>query len=170
MATTVSIAAVPDHVAGDEFTEAMWTSLEVNINQGIVEQVGVQAVRNATIANIADSTLQTVTMDTGVKDVYGMWDGAQQLTAPVQGWYAWSALAQWAACAVSKSVEIHVLVNGASQMIIGQATNNDNTHPTYAHGGGDLYLNAGDAVKFQVLQRTGAALTLTSFTGSLVRA
>lgn len=169
MPTTVSIATVPDHVAGDEFTEAMWTSLEVNINQGIVEQVGVQAVRNATLS-VADSTLQAVSMDTGVKDVYGMWDGAQQFSAPVQGWYAWSALAQWAACSVSKSVEIHVLVNGSAQMIVGEPTNNDNTHPTYAHGQGHLYLNAGDAVKFQVLQRTGAALSLTTFTGSLVRA
>lgn len=169
MPTPVNIATVPSHVAGDQFTASMWASLQNNINQGIVEQVGVSVTRNASVS-VADSTVTTITFDTDNQDVYGMWLATSPtiITAPVQGWYAWSALATWGAFAGAKALEIHIQKNGVLVQTVQGVTNNDGTHSSFPSGAGHIYLGVGDTVTFQVLQRTGAALSLTQFTGNLV--
>lgn len=167
---TVSIATVPSHAAGDQFTQPMWQTLEDNINQGIVEQVGCM-VKRTTNQNVATATTVTLSLDTDVQDVYGMWSAGSPtiITAPVKGWYRCSAFVQWAAQATSQASEIRFVVNGSTQVTCGLDMNSDNTHPTYHTCSTELYLQAGDQVTVTVVQRSGGTVAVTNATIVVVR-
>lgn len=171
MSVPVQIATVADHVAGDVFTAAMWTSLEDNINQGIVEQVGVM-VKRTTNQAVATASTVTLSFDTDVQDVYGMWALASptQLVAPVGGWYDVGVQVTWAATSGGGGpFEVRFVQNGTAQVVASTGIQSDGTHATQQQHSCKLYCSVGDVITITVLQRTGASLNVTGATATLVR-
>lgn len=171
MPTSVSIATVPSHVAGDVFTADMWASLQTNLNQGVVEQVGVLVKRAATQA-VATGTNVTISFDTDVQDVYGMWSSGSptNLVAPVQGWYDIGVWVTWAATSGGGGpFEVHFRQNGTDVMAGSTQIQNDNTHVTQQLHSAKVYCAAGDVMTIIVVQRTGSSLNINAASATLVR-
>lgn len=92
-----NIATVPTHVAGDAFTAAMWTVLQQNINDGIVNQVcaaRVYSTNNFTTS----STLTAIPMNAERYDGDNMHSNTSnntQLVCNTAGVYRVGGCVQW---------------------------------------------------------------------------
>jgi len=166
-----SIATIPSHVAGDVFTADMWTDLQTDINQGIVEQIGVM-VKRTTNQAVASATAVVLSFDTDVQDVYGMWSSGSptNLVAPIQGWYEVGINVTWAATSGGGGPpEVRFIQNGTAVIVASTGLQNDGTHATQQNHDTKLYCLAGDIITISVLQRTGASLNVTGAVATLVR-
>lgn len=169
-APPIAIAAVPSHADGDEFTQAMWANLQGNVDQGVVEQIGCEVTRTTNLS-VPAATTTAVTFDTDLQDVYAMWaiGAAGNLVAKAQGWHRASLSTTWNAASQGKHVETHLLVNGVDVAIAGSMLNADGTHTSQVNAGFDVYLNAGDAVSFNLVSHLSGAQTVTAATARMVR-
>ena len=167
MASGGGIRSIENHATGDVFTQAMWSELEDNINNGIVTQLGA-SVYNSTAQNIPNATMTALTWDTEVSDTDTMHDNVTnptRLTANTAGWYiAACNLILGAGGTTGTLMELELYVNGVAVVTenadsTGQS--NDRLFLTYP-----VYLNVGDYVEFKAYQASTATRSTVGGAGN----
>jgi hypothetical protein len=143
-----NIAAVPNHVAGDTFTAGMWTTLQDDINDGIVNQVCAARVYNT--ANFPTSGGWTpVPMNTERYDGDNMHSTSTnntQLVCQTAGIYHIGGCLEYAADAGAGRASIGLRVNGSTVIARGSMTLFSATS-TFLVISCDFMLNVGDYVE-----------------------
>lgn len=150
-----NIVTVPSHVAGDTFTAGMWSNLQGNINDGIVNQVC--AARVYSTANFpTTATFAAVTFNSERYDGDNMHTSGNptQLVCNTAGIYHIGACAEFPTDAGAGRLNLGLRVNGT--ILIAWAYGMANSATTsHLQVSCDYLLNATDYVEMVVASQGG---------------
>lgn len=143
-----NIAAVPSHVAGDTFTAGMWTTLQQNLNDGVVNQVCAARVYSTNNFNTT-STLAPIPFNSERYDgdnIHSTTTNTSYLTCQTAGIYHIGGCIEFPVDTGANRASIALRVNGTT-WIARSSTDLFTGGPCFLSVSCDYQLSVGDYVE-----------------------